>query len=159
MVTQFGALQRTSDNSSGISDGSDFSWPAFTAPVGLFVAMYFDRCVAGKQVSGQHVLEQEQNVIVSSFADPQFLGLLLTWLKTGLNWRCDEGYRLRLCHLSQTQRDLERASEMSWSSASYLQMMIQVESPALVQGHSTGLKVIVSWPLVPPAAKLRSLLS
>lgn len=92
--------------------------------MGLSLAMYLEKCVVGKQVSGQHMLEEEQDVVMSSFADLQSWGLLLTWLKTGLNWRYDEGYRLRLCHLSQTQRDLERAPEMNGNSTSYLQMTV-----------------------------------
>lgn len=94
--------------------------------------MILGKCMVGKQVSGQHTLEKEQSVITDSFADPEIWGLLLIWLKTELNWCLGpEGrYRFRLCHLLQTQRDLERASTHN------LEAMILLESAGFVQRHT-----------------------
>lgn len=69
-VTQFRALQRTPNNNSSISDNSDFFWVAFRAMVGLSPAMCLEKCMTGKQVSGQHTLEEEQDVIMDSFVEP-----------------------------------------------------------------------------------------
>lgn len=64
-------------------------------------------------MSAQHTLEEGQDVIMDSSVEPEMESVLLTWLKTELNWclglegKNDEGYSFRLCYLSQTQMDLE----------------------------------------------------